>query len=239
MNQAAEAITTSGMERGLLADRASEHIRNLIKSGRLGPGDKLNEVEIATELSISRGPVREAVRRFASAGLVTSEPNLGSRVVEVDPDTVRGLYEVRESLEALAARLAATRMTSAEKRKLVEMLDEHELAMAGDASDTYPAGSSDWDFHLAVLLGSRNAVAWRICGNELRDMFLLLRGRHGRIPGRGRAALREHRHVAEATVASDADFAEALMASHIRNSYRNQLALMATGARNTAYEGET
>lgn len=212
-------------ERRLLADRAAEHIRALIETGRLGPGDRLNEVEIAARLSMSRGPVREAVRRFSSAGLVVSEPNLGSRVVALSEVTVRALYEVRESLESMAARLAAERMAPREKARLVEMLDAHEELMRQGTSDTYPAGVSDWDFHLAILHGSDNAVASRICGSELRDMFNLLRARHGRTPGRGRAALREHRYVAEAIQSSDGDLAAALMSRHIRNSFRNHLAL--------------
>lgn len=230
-NLASNAPPTQGLaEGGLSADRAAEHIRQMIVTGRLGPGDRLNEVEIAAELSMSRGPVREAVRRFASAGLVVSAPNLGSRVVEIDEAMVRALYEVRESLESLAARLAATRMSPADKQRLIEMLDTNEATMSGEGSDAYPAGTLDWDFHMAILRGADNAVAWRICGIELRDMFGLLRARHGRVPGRGKAALREHRYVAEAILAADADLAGALMAQHIRNSHRNQLALMAAAA---------
>lgn len=218
------------VEGGLLADRATDHIRAMISAGRLCSGDRLNEVEIAAEMSISRGPVREAVRRFASAGLVVSEPNLGSRVITIDAAAVRGLYEVREALETMAARLAAERMGLVEKRRLVEMLDQHAEAMRSEGTtDTYPAGNSDWDFHLAILRGADNAVAWRICGNELRDMFSLLRARHGRIPGRGKLALQEHRLVAEAIYDSDGDLAAVLMARHIRNSHRNQITLMSAG----------
>jgi DNA-binding GntR family transcriptional regulator len=223
------ALGTSGTqaERGLLVDRATDHIRKMISSGRLGPGNRLNEVEIAAEMSISRGPVREAVQRFASAGLVTSEHNLGSRVVDIDALGVRALYEVRESLETMAARLAAERMTLEEKSALLSMLEEHSLVMLKDSStDTYPAGSADWDFHLAILKGSGNAVAWRICGTDLRDMFSLLRARHGRVPGRGKAALQEHSQIAEAIFESDSDLAAILMTRHIRKSYRNLVTLM-------------
>lgn len=223
------AIACSDTERAdnsLLAEKAAEHIRSMIASGRLGAGDKVNEVEIAAELEISRGPVREAVRRFASAGLVVSERNLGSRVVDVDEIGIRGLYEVREALESMAAKLAATRMSPEAKEALIEMLDEHEAVIGGGGFDTYPAGSSDWDFHLAVLKGSGNAVAWRICGSDLRDMFSLLRARHGRMPGRGTMALQEHRRIAEAIEAGDGDIAGVLMSQHIRNSQRNLLALM-------------
>jgi DNA-binding GntR family transcriptional regulator len=220
------ALASARGDRTLLADKAVDHIRALIAAGHLGPGDRVNEVEIAMALEISRGPVREAVRRLAAAGLVVSEPNFGSRLVQIDEASIRSLYEVREALEALAARLATERMSLLKKRRLVEMLDQHEAAMDGIGSDAYPAGNADWDFHLAVLAGSGNAVAWRVCGNDLRDMFALLRRRHGRTPGRGKAALQEHRRVAEAILSEDADIAAALMAQHIRNSYRNLLALL-------------
>ncbi|MGQ7792495.1 GntR family transcriptional regulator [Faunimonas sp. B44] len=214
-------LHASGSRRGLLADRVAAHIRHRIAAGQLAPGERLNEVEIAQELNISRGPVREAIKQLASSGLVVSEPNLGSRVVKIDEVGVRHLYEVREALESMSARLAAQRMSAAQKDQLLKMLDEHEAAMDGDGSDAYPAGTSDWDFHLAVLAGGGNEVAWRICGSDLRDMLSLLRARHGRAPGRGRRALQEHRWVAEAIAAGDADLAGLLMAQHIRHSYQN------------------
>lgn len=219
------APATAGHEDVLLADKAAEHIRALIASGDLGPGDRVNEVEIAQKLNISRGPVREAIRRLASSGLVVSERNRGSRVVMLDAVGARHLYEVREALESLSARLAATRMTAEEKENLLKMLDEHEKAMDSVGSDSYPAGSSDWDFHLAILAGGGNEVAWRICGSDLRDMLSLLRARHGRARGRGRRALQEHRWIAEAIISGNADLAGLLMAQHIRNSYQNLLSL--------------
>lgn len=216
--------------RGALAETVAAHIRARIAEGRLGPGDRINEVEIAQEMGVSRGPVREAVRRFASAGLVVSEPNLGARVVTLDAAATRSLYEVREALESLAARLAATRMSAAEKRALLAMLDAHEAAMAAQDSDAYPSGGSDWDFHLAILRGARNEVALRVCGSDLRDMLALLRARHGRSRGRGRRALQEHRWVAEAIAASDAELAGLLMARHIRNSHDTLASLIGDGA---------
>jgi DNA-binding GntR family transcriptional regulator len=93
-------------------------------------------------------------------------------------------------------------------------------------STSYPRGSADWDFHLQILQGSRNKLIWRICGDELRDMFSLLRSRHGSSPGRGQRALKEHRWIAEAIVAGDADLASTLMAQHIRASRNNLLAAM-------------
>lgn len=220
----AEAIRTR--DGGLLADHAITHIRMLIASGRLAPGARVNEFEIAQQLGISRGPVREAIRRLSSSGLLVPEPNVGSRVVALDDRYASALYEVREALESLAARLAAERMSEAEKRALAEMLDEHEQAMRASDLDAYPAGSADWDFHLAVLSGARNEVAWRVCGNDLRDLLSLLRARHGSSAGRGRRALQEHRWIADAIVAGHGDLAALLMAEHIRTSRDNVMSMM-------------
>lgn len=222
-------IDSKRADGGLLADKALAHIRSLIATAALGPGDRVNEVEIAGQLGISRGPVREAIRRLASSGLVVSEPNLGARVVRVDEERVRALYEVREALEAMSAGLAAARMSAAERVALVEMVDAHEAAMHEQGSNSYPAGPADWDFHLAVLSGARNEFAWRICGSDLRDLLSLLRARHGRRPGRGQRALQEHRWVADAIRAGNADLASVLMAQHVRASRDNLFATLQAG----------
>jgi DNA-binding GntR family transcriptional regulator len=175
--------------------------------------------------------VREAIMRLSSSGLLVAARNIGSRVVSLDETAARALYEVREALESLSARLAAERMTEAERRHLHQMLEAHTAAMAGKESDAYPAGSSDWDFHLAILEGSRNDVAWRICGNDLRDLFALLRAQHGKAAGRGRRALQEHLWISEAIINGEADLAGTLMAQHIRASRDNLIGLMRTGAK--------
>lgn len=210
----------------LLADRVLTFLRTEIYEGRLAPGDRINELEVSQKLGISRGPVREAIRLLSSSGLVAYEANVGARVVSPDENDVAQLYDVREALESTAARLAATHMTAAERETLLRTLDAHDAQMTEANSNSYPRGSADWDFHLLILKGARNDVIWRICGDELRDVFSLLRSRHGSSPRRGRRALQEHRWIAEAVAAGHADLAAALMAQHIRASRDNLLAAM-------------
>ena len=221
----------SWSEPSSLSDRAFDYIRKSIFDGRFGPGDKINELDISNKLGVSRGPVREAIRRMSSSGLLVFEPNSGARVVALSADKVEQLYDVREALEARAAALAAVRMTDAERATLAHTLEAHSLQMTEDNSNTYPRGGSDWDFHLMILKGARNDVIWRICGDELKDMFYLLRCQHGSSPGRGRKALEEHRWVAEAIIAGNADLASLLMAQHIRASRDNLLAAMRASSR--------
>jgi len=223
-NKASDGI--DGRSGALLADRVLSYIRSEIYEGRISTGDRINELEISQKLGMSRGPVREAIRLLSSSGLLTYEANIGARVVSPDENGVAQLYDVREALESTAARLAAVHMTPVERETLMLTLDAHEAQMTEASSNSYPRGNADWDFHLLILRGSRNDVIWRICGDELRDMFSLLRSRHGSSPGRGRRALQEHRWIAEAVVAGDADLAATLMAQHIRASRHNLLAAM-------------
>jgi len=215
----------------LLAERAVTHIRRLIASGELSPGDRVKEVEISNALGISRGPVREAVRRLCGTGLLVAIPNHGSSVVLLTEATVRDAYEVRERLESLAASLAAQNMTDTERMQLLSMLDEHEEVMRQTSATSYPSGDSDWDFHLRILLASRNSYLWRICGEELRDIMTLMRAQHASSEPRGLRALQEHRWIAESIRDGNADLAGALMTSHIRAARDNLLGKLAVGNR--------
>jgi len=205
----------------LLADHAYAFIRRQIVAGVFGPGMRLNEVELTKSIGVSRGPVREAIRRLVASGLASMVPNQGARVVQFDDQAIRSLYEIREATEAMAARLAAQRMTTAERNALDHMLKEHAATFAEQETGSYPSGPHDWDFHEAVLQGSRNEFALKLCAGDLRDLLALVRVQHRRVPGRGLRALAEHRWVADAIIEGNADLAHALMASHIRASYES------------------
>ena len=86
--------------------------------GQLKPGEKLSETVIASRFKVSRGPVREALRRLSERNLVDFIPNVGARVASTSLADMFHLMEVRESLEVLAAYLAAVKMTAAEKSHL-------------------------------------------------------------------------------------------------------------------------
>ncbi|NKB79890.1 GntR family transcriptional regulator [Ochrobactrum daejeonense] len=212
-------ILDSAANGTLLVDRAHAHIRDLIISGQLSAGNRLNEIELAKSLGVSRGPVREAIRRLAASGLATVLPNQGEGR-SIGDETIRSLYELRESIEAMAAACAAERMTDTERKALDSMLKDHAAKLHENPSDAYPSGPPDWDFHQAVLRGSRNELAYRICAGDLRDLLALVRAGHSRSPGRNERALEEHRWIANAVIAGDADLARNLMSGHIRASFR-------------------
>lgn len=134
---------------------AYHQIRRWIVEGHLRPDERLVEQRLAEELQLSRTPVREALRRLQSEGLVAFEPNRGARVRSLTVEGIADLYELRGRLEAMAAELAATRATAGELDRLA---DAHEaFASAADAArggelDSIRSVSHRNDvFHLTLL----------------------------------------------------------------------------------------
>ena len=103
-----------------LSDRLREQIEERIATGKLLPGQHLDETELANEFGASRTPIREALIQLASAGLVQIRPRRGAVVSTVSPHEIVEMFEVMAELEAMCARLAARRMSAAEHAKLLE-----------------------------------------------------------------------------------------------------------------------
>lgn len=98
--------------------RAYEIIKGWIVNQDLGPGMKLQEDALAERLGVSRTPIREALSRLAHEGLVTMVPRRGTFVVDLTQEDIVDLYEVREAIEGMAARLAARRRTAEQLRQM-------------------------------------------------------------------------------------------------------------------------
>lgn len=204
------------------ADQAEAALREQILSGHRAPGDRLNEVEIAAELGVSRGPVREAMQRLARDGLVLVQPHRGSFVRNLEPDEIVELYDVRIALESTAARLAAERRSDADVAALKGLLDTSAKAVTetGDAPH-YPA---HLDLHQLVAIVSGNGRLHRAIV-QINQELKLIRAASGFRPERAPQALVEHGDVVAAIVERDADQASELMHKHLLQSLENTLRL--------------
>ena len=203
------------------SDRVERALRDRILHGEVAPGERLNEVEIAGELGVSRGPIREALQRLASDGLVELQAHRGAFVRRLGPAEVRDLFEVRMALETTAARLAAQRATDA------QLADLDALVHAG----AEPIGHADVRFQGARDLHARLAEATAnpalaahltLVNQELR----LLRTRSGEVPARAEHAVAEHAAIVAAVRAGDADGAAAAMEAHLRSALTHALSAM-------------
>jgi len=201
-----------------LADQIFTRMRREIVEGQIPPGSKMNEPELARRYGISRGPLREAMRRLESSSLVVRRPNVGARVIDLSIAQLLDLYYLRESLEGLASRLAAERMSATEVEELRALIALHERQVAQDRGLAYYQSEGDLDFHFCIVRGSHNARLQDLLGNDLYHLVRMYRCQFGMVGPRAPTALREHGQIVEAIAERDGELAEILMRRHIRAS---------------------
>jgi DNA-binding GntR family transcriptional regulator len=200
-----------------LANEAFGKLVEAITSGEFEPGERLSEAELARQLGISRGPLREALGRLEGR-LVTRTPRIGVRVIEFSRADLEQLFFVREALEGMAARLAAEKMTDAELDAVSELLSQHANQPALAAGEAYLQRSKDEDFHFAIARAARCERIEQLLLDEVYYQLRIHRLRSSTRPGRAHAALSEHRDILAALQARNPDQAEEAMRRHIRNA---------------------
>jgi DNA-binding GntR family transcriptional regulator len=204
-----------------IADQVFAEIRQAIVAGELASGSKLSEQEMAARFGISRGPLREALRRLEASHLVERRANCGARVVTLSFAGLIEIYQLREALEGLAARLAAEVMSPAQIEDLRALLTQHRDQVAADPSGAYFQREGDLDFHFRIAQGSRNARLIGMLCNDLYYLARMYRYQFGMTGERSQAALDEHGLIVEAIAARDGELAEWLTRRHIRASRRH------------------
>ncbi|WP_051792512.1 GntR family transcriptional regulator [Amycolatopsis jejuensis] len=147
---------SSPLMRAPLRDQIRQHLLDGLISGRWRPGDRIVERQVAAELDVSQAPVREALRELETLHLVTSAPNKGARVRELDLKDVFEYYSVRAALEGLAADQAVVRLGGD-----VSSLETHHAAMRADADHADLAAQIGHGiaFHRAIMEASDNELA--------------------------------------------------------------------------------
>lgn len=201
-----------------LSSLALERLEKAIMEGALRPGERLSESGLARRFGISRGPLREAIGQLEGRKLVMRVSNHGARVVSLSKEDLLDLMQVRESLEGMACRLAAERMTDADLDRLERMLSDHESSDAVREGRGYFQGPGDGDFHQVILAACGNARLTGMLGTELYSLLRLYRHHLSMRPGRATEALNEHKTIVEALRARDPEAAEAAMRAHLRSS---------------------
>ena len=204
-----------------LSERVFRRLRQAIVEGEIPAGSKISEPELAAAYGISRGPLREAIGRLEGCHLVERKANVGARVVTLTLADLMELYFLRESLEGLAARLAAERITDAEIGDLRLLLEQHEQRVELQEGVAYFQKEGDLDFHYRIVQASGNARLIQLLCNDLYHLMRMYRYQYGMASNRARNAFREHGHIVEAIADRDGEIAELLMRRHVRVSREN------------------
>ncbi len=197
-----------------LREAVRDTLRSRIFEGHYAPGTRLVERDLAAEFNVSRLPIREALRMLRQEGLIRDRASRGSEVAGLSAKDVEDLFDVRESLEVLACRLAASRAGEEDLKRLSGLLDDAERFLAkGSILEAHRANS---EFHDAITAIANN--------NFLRSALEPLQGRMhwlfrhvSDLP----ELIQEHRELYAAIASGDPERAAAQSASHI-GKYREQ-----------------
>lgn len=204
----------TGHRKGELHANVVRMLRNMIVSGVLGPGTKLNERELCERLNVSRTPVREAIKTLAQEGLLQVFPNRSPVVATLDPQETASLLDVVAAIEALAGELAAKRITDSE---IAELGILHYTMMRHHAGDELPGYfKANKDFHRTILKSAHNPVLLWVWD------LLALRVDRARYasnfwPERWDQAVVEHGLILQKLTAHDSEGAALAMRAHVQN----------------------
>jgi DNA-binding GntR family transcriptional regulator len=192
---------------------ATEVIRQAIIDGRLPPGRRLKEEELARELGISRTPVREALVVLHAEGLVDAAPNRGAAVRSHSVEDLDDLYQLRALLEGYSTRRAATRLSEEAIRGLRESCERFDdlLETAADMSELV---KENLVFHQTIL-DSAGSARLAAMVRQVIELPLVYRSYIWYSPEQQRISAHYHWQITRALEARDAERAELVMKEHI------------------------
>jgi len=200
------------IQRQTIASMTVEALRERILRGDYPEGDPLRQDALADELGVSRIPVREALRQLEAEGLVTFSPHRGAVVSSLSLDEIVELFELRAEIECDLLDRAIPRMSAEQLDRAFEVLDEFDDALR--AAEATRWGPLNWHFHAALYVpANRNftmGVLQKLHQQSDRYFRMHLLLAHG-----GERANEEHRAIAEAVYAKDAETARERMRAHI------------------------
>lgn len=202
------------------AEQAYQQILENIRQGILKPGTRITESDIAQSLQMSRTPVREALRRLESAGLLKMVSYSGMQIAQLDYQEIMELYEMRVVLESNAARFAATHASEAEIFSLNEIMKRYE-----EATTPTEQARHNRVFHNALAYAAHNRYLLKSL-NSLRDSMMLLGKTTFELPNRAKQVIAEHRAIIDAIKNRDPEKAAQAAAYHIREAQKARIALL-------------
>lgn len=202
-------------------ERAYRRLYEAILSGELKPGTRLRENQIAEQLGISRTPVREALRRLETQGLLVHEAHKGMMIPTLDAQMVTELYLMREVLEGTAAALTAKHAAAAEIDTLKDMLEIDR----GLTDQPEQLARTNRLFHEVLYQGAHNRYLLRSL-SALRQAKTLLGRTTLNLPGRAAASVEEHAAIVDAIEQSNSRAAEEAAKAHIRAAHRARLKVL-------------
>ena len=196
--------------------RLSEHLREAIEeeitTGKLVPGSRLDELELAARFGVSRTPIREALNLLLGEGLIESRPRRGAVVAQVSAQRLVEMFEVMAELEAMCARLATRRITDDELKTLEGAHESCRGAAVANDSDAYFYANEK--FHFAIYAASHNAFLFEQA-SLLQRKLRPYRRLQLRVRNRVQRSFEEHQAILDGFLEGDAEKAMSGIRAHV------------------------
>lgn len=202
-------------QRKVTADLIAEYLRDRILDGTFPPSTSINEVQLAAQLDISRGPVREAVQRLVQEGLLVSTRNRGTSVVELGPEDIEDIYAARNAIEREAGRLVLRNDTTELTAKLDAVLDRMFQALENDK--WHDVATADLKFHQTIVQATGSSRLERMFSTLAAETLLCVR-QFQNVFERKETILEQHRRLRDFIAAGDEDGYLAEIEWHLKNS---------------------
>lgn len=203
--------SSTALPRGNTVDHLFHQLKNAIQNGQLAPGQRLIEADLTKDYGVSRGPLREALRRLSAEGIIDFVPNKGAIVKRFSPKEIVDIFRIRQALEGLATRLATENLDADKHRKHWKMLEQFVKALA---EEDFEFSEENRTFHNIIL---------ELCDNtQLQTLILQMQLPFLRYQIRGsldrayvHSSRKEHADIARAMLGHDAKLAEKRMQQHL------------------------
>ncbi|NBI06239.1 GntR family transcriptional regulator [Senegalia massiliensis] len=195
-----------------------EHLRESIILGKMAPGERLMEIQLAEELGVSRTPVREAIRKLELEGLVIMIPRKGAYVSEVSLKDIKEALEIRVSLEGLGAYLAAERIEDDELKQLIKKHEE--LKGYADKKDVEGILKKDEELHKIIFNAARNSKLIEMV-DSLKEQVQRFRVSYVSSHSQAAELYKEHKKIIDAIVNRDKSKAKKYAEEHIEISKKH------------------
>jgi len=194
------------------SDRIADALEGLIFDGTFADGDRLDEVQLAGRFSVSRTPVREALQRLSQSGLVEQIPRRGVFVRQPGPVELIEMFEVMAELEAVSARLAASRISDKALADLHAANERCKLAVEDQDTDGYYRENEQ--FHAILYRQSGNSFLEQEC-LKLQRRLQPFRRVQLRARGRMKQSMSEHEAIVAAVEQGDGEMAAGAIRQHV------------------------
>lgn len=213
-------------QRSLLHQEVISVIFRALIQGRIKPGERLVEDDIAEELGVSRSPIRRALVEMSQMGIVDLIPHKGARIKSWNIDEIIDFWRFRVLIEGLAAEQAAERMTPEEKADLLQITKDLEAAVKEDSLEKIT--ELDLKFHIFIVKSSKNdSVISSYESMILRiHIFMIIEKHFYRSEEAYQTSLNSHWNIYEAIKAGNAELARNMMVHHIEESVEDLLQRM-------------